>query len=389
MYKIQTLNNISVKGLERLPRESYEVATEIANPDAILVRSAKMHDMTIADTVKAIGRAGAGVNNIPVDAMSQRGVAVFNAPGANANAVKELVLAAMLLTARNIPQAWDFARQQEGDDATIDKAVEAGKKNFVGFELPGRTLGVIGLGAIGVLVANAARALGMNVIGYDPEITVNRAWQLSAEVQQAHSVDELLARSQFVSVHVPLMEATKDLVNAERLRLMPENSVILNFSRAGIVNDQAVIDALDEKRLWGYACDFPSNLTKSHPRVVALPHLGASTTEAEENCAIMVAEQVKDYLENGNVRNSVNFPELVMPRSGRGERLAIVNANVPNMLGQISAALGEAEVNIVDMFNKSRDEVAYTLVDVEGELPEAAVERIRAVSGVLNIRVIR
>ncbi|HEX5512966.1 MAG TPA: phosphoglycerate dehydrogenase [Gammaproteobacteria bacterium] len=388
MYKIQTLNNISLKGLERLPRDRYEIASEIGHPDAILVRSAKMHDLEIPDTVKAIGRAGAGVNNIPVEAMSRRGVVVFNAPGANANAVKELVLAAMLLAARNIPQAWDFARSQEGDDATIDKAVEAGKKNFVGFELPGRTLGVIGLGAIGVLVANAARALGMEVIGYDPDITVSRAWQLSAEVQQAHSVDEVMARSQFISVHVPLVEGTKGLINAARLSGMPANGVILNFSRAGIVDDEAVVAALDEGRLWAYACDFPSNLTKNHPRVITLPHLGASTTEAEENCAVMVADQVRDFLENGNIRNSVNFPEVVMARSNRGQRLAIANANVPNMLGQISAALGEARINIVDMYNKSRGELAYTLVDVEGELPSAAVERIRAVEGVLNVRVI-
>lgn len=388
MYKIQTLNNISIKGIERLPRERYEIASEIGHPDAILVRSAKMHDMAIADTVKAIGRAGAGVNNIPVDAMTRRGVVVFNAPGANANAVKELVLAGMLLAARNIPQAWDFARRQEGDDAAIDKAVEAGKKDFVGFELPGRTLGVVGLGAIGVLVANAARALGMNVIGYDPQITVNRAWQLSSDVQQAHSVDEVMARAQLVSVHVPLLDGTRNLVNADRLKLMPDKGVILNFSRSGIVDDEAVVAALDAGRLWAYVCDFPKNLTKSHPRVITLPHLGASTEEAEENCAVMVAEQVRDFLENGNIRNSVNFPEVTMARSNRGNRLAIANANVPNMLGQISAALGEAGVNIDDMYNKSRGEVAYTLVDVEGRVPDVAVERIRAIEGVLNVRVI-
>jgi D-3-phosphoglycerate dehydrogenase len=388
MYKIQTLNNISVKGLDRLPRERYEIASEIGHPDAVLVRSAKMHDMVIPDTVKAIGRAGAGVNNIPVDAMTRRGVVVFNAPGANANAVKELVLAGMLLAARNIPQAWDFARRQDGSDAAIDKAVEAGKKNFVGFELPGRTLGVIGLGAIGVLVANAARALGMNVIGYDPQITVSRAWQLSSDVQQAHSVDEVLARAQFVSVHVPLVDGTRDLINAERLKAMPDHSVILNFSRSGIVDDEAVVAALEDGRLWAYVCDFPKNLTKNHPRVITLPHLGASTTEAEENCAVMVADQLRDFLENGNIRNSVNFPEVVMPRSNRGQRLAIANANVPNMLGQISAALGEAGLNIDDMYNKSRGDVAYTLVDVEGKVPDAAVDRIRAIEGVLNVRVI-
>ncbi len=317
MYKIQTLNNISVRGLERLPRERYEIASEIGHPDAILVRSHPMHGMEIPDTVVAIGRAGAGVNNIPVEEMSRRGIAVFNAPGANANAVKELVLAGMLLAARNICQGWEFARSQEGDDAALDKAVEAGKKKFVGFELPGRTLGVIGLGAIGVLVANAARALGMRVIGYDPQITVARAWQLSSEVEQAHSVDELMSRSQFVTVHVPLTDSTRNLINAERIKLLQDRGVLLNFSRSGIVDDVAAVAALDAGKLWAYVCDFPTNLTKNHPRVITLPHLGASTEEAEENCAIMVAEQLRDYLENGNVRNSVNFPELVMSRGGQ------------------------------------------------------------------------
>jgi Phosphoglycerate dehydrogenase and related dehydrogenases len=388
MYKIQTLNNISVKGLERLPRDRYEVASEIGHPDAILVRSASMHDLVVPDTVLAIGRAGAGVNNIPVEAMTRRGVVVFNTPGANANAVKELVLAGILLAARNIPQAWDFARRQQGDDVAIDQAVEAGKKAFVGFELPGRTLGVIGLGAIGVLVANAARALGMNVIGYDPQITVARAWQLSSEVQQAHSVDELMSRSQLVTVHVPLADATRHLINAERLRLMPKGGVVLNFARAGIVDDRAVVEALDAGHLRAYVCDFPNNLIKDHPRIITLPHLGASTEEAEENCAVMVADQVRDFLENGNIRNSVNFPDVTLARSGKGVRIAIANANVPNMLGQISAALGEAGVNIDDMINKSRGDVAYTLVDVEGRLPEATVQRIRQIEGVLNVRVI-
>lgn len=389
MYKIQTLNNISVRGLERLPRERYEIASEIGHPDAILVRSHPMHGMEIPDTVVAIGRAGAGVNNIPVEEMSRRGIAVFNAPGANANAVKELVLAGMLLAARNICQGWEFARSQEGDDAALDKAVEAGKKKFVGFELPGRTLGVIGLGAIGVLVANAARALGMRVIGYDPQITVARAWQLSSEVEQAHSVDELMSRSQFVTVHVPLTDSTRNLINAERIKLLQDRGVLLNFSRSGIVDDVAAVAALDAGKLWAYVCDFPTNLTKNHPRVITLPHLGASTEEAEENCAIMVAEQLRDYLENGNVRNSVNFPELMMPRGGKGDRLAVVNANVPNMLGQISTALAEAGLNIDDMFNKSRGNLAYTLVDVEGQIPAAVAERIRAIDGVLSVRVIQ
>ncbi len=388
MYKIQTLNNISVKGLERLPRERYEIASELTHPDAVLVRSYKMHDMDIPDSVLAIGRAGAGVNNIPVDKMSERGVPVFNAPGANANAVKELVLAAMLLSARNICPAWAFARNLEGDDAEIGKQVESGKKQFVGFELPGRTLGVIGLGAIGVQVANSAMALGMNVIGYDPQITVHRAWQLSSSVQQAQSVDEVLAHSDFVSLHVPFNDHTRNLVNADRIGLMKEGGVILNFARAGIVDDEAVVQALDDGKLWAYACDFPTNLLKNHPRVIALPHLGASTREAEENCAVMVADQVRDYLENGNVRNSVNFPEVIMPRGEKGDRLAVVNANVPNMLGQISTALADAGLNIDDMYNKSKADLAYTLVDVEGKIPAEVADQMRSIQGVLAVRVI-
>ncbi len=326
-FKIQTLNNISVAGLDRLPRDRYEVASEMTHPDAILVRSAKMHDMEIPATVKAIGRAGAGTNNVPVAAMTARGVVVFNAPGANANAVKELVIAGMLMSARNIGPAWLFARGLAGDDPTINQAVEAGKKQFVGFELPGRTLGVIGLGAIGVKVANAARALGMRVIGYDPTITVQRAWQLASDVQPALSVDDLLSRSDFVSLHVPLTEQTKHMIHADRLRIMHKGAVLLNFSRDGIIDDDAVVTALDQGHLYAYCCDFPSNLLKTHPRVITLPHLGASTREAEDNCAIMVADQLRDYLEDGNVTNSVNFPDINLPRNG-GYRMAIVNSNV-------------------------------------------------------------
>jgi len=385
MYKILTLNNISVTGLERLPRDRYEVASEIQHPDAILVRSFKMHDMEIPGTLAAVGRAGAGVNNIPVEQLSERGIVVFNAPGANANAVKELVLAGMLLAARNICQGWGFARELSGDDAAIGKAVEAGKKNFAGFELPGRTLGVIGLGAIGVLVANAARALGMRVIGYDPEITVSRAWQLSSDVEQASGIDALLARADFVTCHVPLIDATRNLINAERIRGMRDGAVLLNFSRSGIIEDQAAVAALDAGKIYAYVCDFPSNLLKQHPQVIALPHLGASTREAEENCAVMVADQVRAYLENGEVRNSVNFPEIVMPRNG-GYRMAIVNANVPNMLGQISTCLANAGLNIIDMLNKSRGGLAYTLVDVEDTIPATVIEQISSIEGVLTVR---
>jgi D-3-phosphoglycerate dehydrogenase len=385
MYKIQTLNNISVAGLNRLPRERYEVASEVGKPDAILVRSAKMHDMELPPTLKAIGRAGAGVNNIPVDEMTRRGVAVFNAPGANANAVKELVLAGMLMAARNIAQGWQYAKGLSGDDADINRLVEAGKKQFVGFELPGRTLGVIGLGAIGVLVANAARALGMKVIGYDPSITVRAAWKLEADVEAALSVDDLVARSDFISFHVPLTEQTRHMINAERIRTMKDGAVLLNFSRNGIIDDDAAVTALDAGKLYAYVCDFPSNLLKDHPRVITLPHLGASTAEAEENCAIMVVDQLRGYLEDGNVHNSVNFPEINLPRNG-GFRMAVVNSNVPNMVGQISTDLAEVGLNILDMLNRSRGDVAVTLIDVDQPCPEATVEKIRAIDGVLKVR---
>ena len=385
MYKILTLNNISVAGLERLPREDYEISSDSQNPDAIMVRSAKMHDMEIPSTVLAIGRAGAGVNNIPVEAMTEKGIPVFNAPGANANAVKELVIAGMLMAARNIGQSWLFSRDLEGEDTQIGKAVEAGKKNYVGFELPGRTLGVIGLGAIGVKVANAARALGMYVVGYDPTITVKSAWQLESGVEQAVSVDDLMSRSDFVTFHVPLNDATRNMVNAERINLMPDNAVILNFARNGIVDDEATIAALDSGKLYAYVCDFPSNLLKKHERCITLPHLGASTREAEENCAIMVADQIRDYLENGNITNSVNLPEIQLPRNG-GHRIAIVNANVPNMLGQISTLLAEDGRNIIDMLNKSHSEIAVTLVDIDDEPTAAAVDAISSIEGVLSVR---
>jgi len=385
MYKLLTLNNISIAGLERLPRDQYEVASEIQHPDAILLRSFNMHDMDIPLSVKAIGRAGAGVNNIPVDKMSKRGVPVFNAPGANANAVKELVLAGMLIAARNLVQGWNFARGLNGDDAHISKQVEAGKKNFAGIELPGRTLGVVGLGAIGVQVANAAHALGMKVIGYDPDITVQSAWQMSSDVEQATGIDDLLSQVDFVTFHVPLVDATRHMINAERLRTMKDNVVLLNFSRNGIIDDAAVVQALEDGKVYAYVCDFPSNLLKDHPRVVTLPHLGASTKEAEDNCAIMVADEIRDYLENGNVRNSVNFPKVYMKRY-EGYRLAVVNENVPNMLGQISTTLANSGLNIVDMINKSRGDLAYTLVDVDGEVSQECIDRITSTAGVLAVR---
>ena len=387
MYKVLTLNNISATGLDRLPRESYEVASEISHPDAILLRSFNMHEMDLPETVRAVGRAGAGVNNIPIDKMTERGVVVFNAPGANANAVKELVVAGMLSASRNLFQGWEYARNLEGSDSEIHKQVEAGKKNFAGFELPGRTLGVVGLGAIGVRVANAAIALGMRVIGYDPTITVHSAWQMSSAVEQAMSIDDLLARSDYVTFHVPLVEATRHMINRERLKAMRDNVVILNFARNGIVDDEAVCEAINEGKVYAYVCDFPSNLLKDHPRVICLPHLGASTREAEDNCAIMVADQVRDYLEVGVIRNSVNFPEVDLPRAGV-QRLTVVNRNEPDLVANISHVLGKGSVNIAHMINESRGDVAYTVVDVDQPLAESVIKEMKTIDGLLNFRVI-
>lgn len=374
-------------GLERLPHERYEIASEIQNPDAVLLRSFAMHDWPVPATLKAIGRAGAGVNNIPVPQMTAKGICVFNAPGANANAVKELVLAGMLLAARNICSAWDYTRKLQGTDAELSKQVEAGKKNFVGIELPGRTLGVIGLGAIGVKVANAALALGMRVIGYDPHITVNNAWQLSSQVEQATSVNEIATQADFMTLHVPLNDATRQIINTTLLKNAKPGLILLNFSREGVVDEEALLEALEAGKLKSYVCDFPTNRLKDHPRVIMLPHLGASTAEAEDNCAIMVADQIRDYLENGLVHNSVNFPEVAMPRNG-GPRLVIVNANVPHMIERISKAISGAGVNIQDMLNKSRGDIACTLVDTAAAVPDAAVAQIAATEGVLSVRVI-
>jgi len=387
-FRILTLNQISARGLARFPAERYQVGADVSDPDAILVRSAQLHDTGIAPSVRAIGRAGVGVNNIPVDHMSRRGVPVFNTPGANANAVKELVLAGLLLAARNIGPAWLFARALSGDDAAIEAAVEAGKKRFVGFELPGRTLGVVGLGAVGVEVANSALALGMKVLGYDPQLTVQRAWQLSSSAEQALSLEDLFARADAITVHVPLNEATQALVNRARLALMRDGGTILNFARAAIVDEAAVVAALDAGRLHAYVCDFPHCALKDHPRVITLPHLGASTSEAEENCAIMVAEQVRDFLENGNIRNSVNYPDTILPRVPNTTRLGVANRNVPNMVGQISTALAAHGINIADLLNKSRGDYAYTLIDADGALGEALLAELRAIDGVLSARIL-
>ena len=387
MFKIKTYNNISEKGLSRLPADQYEVGESVSDADAIMLRSFNLHNEEISASVKAVGRAGAGVNNIPLDKMSQRGIPVFNAPGANANAVKELVIAGMLMACRNICNAWQYTDNVEGTEEEVHKAVEAGKKQYVGYELPGRTLGVIGLGAIGVEVANAANLLGMRVVGFDPTITVRRAWQLSADVEEMASVDDLLNQSDFVTFHVPLIDSTRNLLNAERLKHMKDGVVILNFARNGIVDDDAVLNAIESGKVHAYVSDFPSPKLKNIPQVFTLPHLGASTGEAEENCAIMIADQLRSFLENGHIHNSVNFPEIKLPRKGNC-RLAISNLNRPDMVGQISHILGQAGVNILHMVNESRGDLAYSLIDIESPLSDDTYNHLMAVDGVLNVRMI-
>ena len=383
--RVLVLNKIFEAGLSRLPNDLYETGSEMASPDAVLVRSADMHAMDIPASVLAIARAGAGTNNIPVADMSRRGVPVFNAPGANANAVKELVLAGMLLSARNLPDALHFVREIDVEAPELDARIEAGKKAYAGSELSGRTLGVIGLGRIGCLVAESAISLGMRVIGYDPEITVEAAWSLPAQVRKAFSIPELLQASDYVTLHVPLVEATRHLIDEDMLAHLRPHATLLNFARGGVVQDAAVRKALDEGRLARYVCDFPSARLHGHPGAIALPHLGASTHEAEENCAIMVADQLRDFLEHGNVRNTVNFPTVHMPRES-SDRIAIANANVPNMLGQISTEMARAGLNIHNMINKSRGEVAYTLVDVDSPVRQEVIDAVCAIPGVLAVR---
>jgi len=383
MLNIQVLNNISPLGLGKFSNETYDVSSSDENPDAILVRSAKMHDMEIGDSLKAVGRAGAGVNNIPLEKMSDKGVVVFNTPGANANAVKELVISSMLLASRNICQGWDYVNKLPLEN--LKTTVEDGKKQYSGSELPGKTLGIVGLGAIGVEIANAASMLGMDVIGYDPSISKKNAWKISSEVEEALSLEELFSRSDFVSFHVPLVDATKNLLDAKRISLLPEGCVIINMSRDGIVDEDELIKSLDSGKVKYYVTDFPIDEKKNHDRVIALPHLGASTSEAEENCAIMIAKQIKDYLEHGNIVNSVNFPDSKMPRAGE-ERLAITHRNVPNMVRQITKEIAEEGANIVDMLNKSRGDFAYTLIDIEKEIPKTVIENIKQVEGILKVR---
>ena len=383
--RVLVLNQISAHGLKRLPSDGYSVGKDLADPDAVLVRSADMHGMDIPSTVKAIGRAGAGTNNVPVPLMTARGVPVFNTPGGNANAVKELVLAGMLLASRNLPAALRFVASLDPAMPDMDRVVEDGKKAFAGHELAGHTLGIVGLGKIGCLVADAAIKLGMHVLGHDPDITVDAAWSLPAQVRKAVSVTELLRHSDFVTLHVPLIDATRGLVSRGNIDQMRPGAVLLNFSREGVVDEEAVLEALESRRLAHYVCDFPGPAFNRHEHVTALPHLGASTREAEENCAVMVVDQVRDYLEHGQVANAVNFPQVSMARES-AYRVAIANANVPNMLGQISTTMATFGLNIHNMVNKSRGEMAYTLVDVDSAISDTVLDSLRAIDGVLSVR---
>ena len=382
--EILVINNIAQVGLKRFPPEIYSVVKESKDPWAILVRSQDLHKHEFGPSLRAVGRAGAGVNNIPVPVLSRRGIPVFNAPGANANAVKELVLAGMLMAARNLGPALEFVKSldRKGD---VNKTVEAGKKDFAGFELPGHTLGVIGLGKIGSLVADAAIRLGMNVLGHDPHITVEAAWSLPAQVRRAASIDDLLKASHFVSLHVPLVDKTRHMVNAKNIAHLRHGAVLLNFSREGVVEDAAVLEALESGRLKWYVTDFPSAALIGRPGVIALPHLGASTGEAEDNSAVMVVDQLREYLEHGNLQNAVNFPDAAMPREAP-YRLAIANANVPDTISAISHCLGKRKINIHNMLNKSKGEMAYTLVDTDTPVPAPALEELSGLSGVLAVR---
>jgi len=384
-YRVRVLNNISAGGLKRLPWDRFAVSADVDDPHAILVRSADLHGMDISESLLAVGRAGSGTNNIPVPAMSERGIPVFNAPGANANAVKELVVAGMLIAARNIDDALSYLSTIDPDDAELEKKVEAGKKTFAGYELAHHTLGIVGLGKIGCLVADAAIKLGMHVIGYDPEITVDSAWSLPATVKKAHSLGEVLKHSNFLSLHVPLVDATRSMIDASGIAQMKPGAVVLNFSRGGVVEEVAILEALQSGQLSKYVCDFPDPQLAGQPGVILLPHLGASTQEAEENCAVMVVDQVRDYLLDGTIQNSVNFPDVILPRESRF-RVAIANANVPNMVGGISHEMAAAGLNIATMTNKSRRDLAYTLVDVDSEVPDTVIKAISAIDGVLMVR---
>ena len=386
MFNVLALNKMSTTGLSHFPASHYKISPDMNAPDAILVRSQSMLDMTIPVSVRVIGRAGVGVNNIPVAQLTKMGIPVMNTPGANANAVRELVIAGMLLACRNICQAWNYAAHLNAQDEQLEKEIEQNKKQFVGFEIQGKTLGVIGLGSVGVKVANAAINLGMRVIGYDPTISVNRAWELSSSVQQARQLGEVLSQADFITLHVPLIPETRHMINAIAISQMQQGIVLLNFSRDEIVDNQAVLDAIKEIKIRAYVSDFPSTSLINHPNVISLPHIGASTYEAEENCAVMIVKQVRDFLETGAITNSVNFPTVETNGFQSGSRIAIVNENIPNMVAQISSKLASANLNILSLLNKSRDEIAYTLLDVNTNVSLAVLQEISRIPGVIQVR---
>ncbi|MFI3218255.1 MAG: phosphoglycerate dehydrogenase [Methylococcales bacterium] len=388
MFNILTYNNISPIGLNRFPSEQYKVAADVAEPDAIMLRSFKLHGMEIPESVKAVGRAGAGVNNIPVAEYTKRGIPVFNAPGANSNAVAELAIAGMLLASRHIPAALSYVSGLTGDEESMNADVEKHKSNFAGFEIAGKTLGVLGLGAIGVKVVNSAAALGLNTIGFDPFISLQNAWKLNSLTVPAANIDDVVSQSDFISLHIPLNEKTKNLFSKDHIARIKKGATLLNFSRAGVVDEAAIVEALNAGDLHFYVCDFPSPALINHPRAIALPHLGASTEEAEENCAVMVADQIRDFLEQGIIRNAVNFPEVAIPLTEDCVRISITNQNIPGVVGHVSSVLGDAGINIVDLTNKSHADVAYTLIDVSGDVPAEIVAKLAAVEGVLSVRII-
>ncbi|MBX2843536.1 MAG: phosphoglycerate dehydrogenase [Flammeovirgaceae bacterium] len=387
MFKIQTINKISLTGLQRFPLDHYEVASEFSSPDAILVRSAKMHELEFPKNLKAIARAGAGVNNIPIDKCTDEGIVVFNTPGANANAVKELVLTGLLLSSRKIPNGISWAKELVGKGDEVGKLVEKGKSNFAGPEIYGKTLGVVGLGAIGMLVANAAEALGMKVLGYDPYISVDAAWALSQKVKKAKSLDHLLSQADYLTLHVPLLDSTKGFLNQEKFEIMKPGIRILNFARGGLLNKRDLFSALEAGKVSCFVTDFPDEDLLKNDKVICLPHLGASTPESESNCAIMAVDQLKEFLQNGNIKNSVNFPEAEMPRNG-GARLIIANKNIPNMVGQITTVLAKENVNIEDLLNKHRGNLAYNIIDVNKPLDESQMMAINNIEGIIMSRML-
>ncbi len=386
-FKIQTLNKIASIGLDRFPRDSYEIASEIPNPDAIVVRSAKMHDIELPASLKGIARAGAGVNNIPIEKCTDKGIVVFNTPGANANAVKELVIASLLLSSRKIVQGVEWGKTLIGKGGDVPKLIEDGKSAFAGPEIQGKTLGVIGLGAIGVLVANTAQALGMTVIGYDPYISVESAWGLSHTVIRASGLETLLRQSDYISLHTPLTDNTKGFIGKEKLDMLKKGARILNFARGGLVNNADLLEALKSGKVSCYVTDFPDEQLLMNDKVINIPHLGASTYESEDNCAMMAVDQLKNYLENGNIKNSVNFPNCEMERTG-GVRLLIANKNIPKMIGQISAILSEENINIANMLNKNRENIAYNIIDIDSDISPSQVEKIKNVEGIIMVRVL-